>query len=341
MKDCQREKRETATAAFLKSLELRACLTCEPEVEFDVKTTPEQDAVARAECLAHRSPFDRDLAEGQIRVLSQTRELSYVLVAQRWDSRSWLVLPFSSYSEPATDQEMRLKSDGGLGLRVLQLWNARSVAGDLLAESWVAGTLSAEDHADAISAWRSSIGLSEFSEDQMARTGMPILRRDDPRIAYQQAAFENFARLDAADLNLALDAEECADKKVAWLELARKFLEEKGRAFSPAWNVEESCAIAAASAEKAVSADCPVEGFDGCVHVRYQPQEKLLSLHVFDGKGARSKALDGWLVLGSGAQDLGSISGGAFVVTLRDRFDGVLAIMDSAGNVHVLAEEGK
>ena len=49
-------------------------------------------------------PFDEELAPGQIRVLSQLDAIVYVVLLRRWTASSFLVMPFSKYSFPATDE---------------------------------------------------------------------------------------------------------------------------------------------------------------------------------------------------------------------------------------------
>lgn len=341
MKRRAHDARAAETAAFLASLEIRRRMCETEDEEIFVESTAEGDAAAREECRKHCRPYDTDLAAGQVRMLSQTKDPTYGLVARRWDERSWLLLPFSGFSHSATDLEIRTRTDGGMGLRVLQLWNARSVSDSLLSESWLVGTFSAEDLEDAVSAWRSSIGLAEFTDDQVARTGLPILRRDDPRLGYEEACLENFARLDALDLALEQAAEEEQVRLETRIATARELLAQRGRPFFRSPCFGRGLALAAAPAEEAVAANCPVEGFDGVVHVRYLPARRQLRLRVFDGSGNRSAGLDGWTVLGSGATVLGQVRDGTFTTTFESGFDGVVALMDDAGRACVLAGTGE
>ena len=64
---------------------------------------------------------------------------------------------------------------------------------------WTA-TLQAAELDDAITAWKWSVGEGELSEDQILRTGIPIMRRDDPRVEYEDSELANFAKLDSRDL---------------------------------------------------------------------------------------------------------------------------------------------
>jgi hypothetical protein len=323
--------RRAATRDFLVAYELRKKLARIDADDIVVDSSPEEDAAAREECARLVRPFDGDIAVGQVRALSGVQEITYALVARKWDERSWLVIPFSSFSVPATDTELRLKVDGGVGLRVVQLWNARSLLTETVAKSWLVSTLSDEDVADVVSAWQWSVGIGGLSGDQLARTGMPIMRRDDPRIEYEDEALANFAELDSADF--------AAAERMSWRDSVREVLGKMARSpFCQSPVFETDYALAAADAEKSVSAECRVDGFDGVVYIRYAPSTRSLNMRVFGADGNRSAALDGWSVLGSGAEPLGVVEGASFKCAFDERFDGVLALADDEGNVFSLTE---
>ncbi len=321
--------RQESVDRFLVQQELRKRLSavdagagaCEPSAE---------DAAAREECARRVRPFDKDIEAGQIRMLSGTERPTYALVARRWDENSWLLLPFSNYSEPATETEMKLRPSGGIGLRVLQLWNARSLLEQTVAKSWLVAELSAEDIEDALGAWKWSVGVGELSEDQLSRTGLPIMRRDDPRISYEDEELTNFKTMDAEDMS-----------RLEWLESVQDGLDEQElKPFVFADVFREDYALAAGEAVNPVAADCLVPGFDGSVNVRYVPAENKLHIRVFAPDGTRSKDLDGRSVFGGGANMLGVISGGDFACVLKSQFDGVVCLADADGNVVPLLSDG-
>lgn len=325
------EIRKTSTRDFLVAYELRKKLAQVDVDDVVVDTTSEENAAARGECARLVRPLDGDIAVGQVRVLSGVKEITYALVARKWDERSWLVIPFSSFSVPATDTELKLKVDGGLGLRVVQLWNARSLLTETVAKGWHVHMLPDEDVADIVSAWQWSVGNGELSDDQLARTGMPIMRRDDPRITYEDESLANFAELDAADF--------ATNERQSMVDFVRQTIgENRWRAFRPSPVFEKGYALAAAPVTKPVSANCNVDGLDGTVYVRYSPTDGHLMLRVFGFDGARSQALDGWGVFRQDATLLGMIEDATFAYEFKDGFDGVLVLVDEEGALHPLQD---
>ncbi len=302
-------------------------------VDIISSTTSEQDRLTREECVRHIHPYDTEIAAGQVRMLSGTERPTYVLVARRWDELSWLILPFSNYSEPATETEIKIRDEDGIRPCVLQLWNARSLLEQTLAKSWLVHTLSDAELEDAVSAWKWSVGVGELSADQLARTGTPIMRRDDSRIAYEDSELANFAKLDTKDL--------IATEHLAWLDSVHEVLRGMKMApFTQSRVFERVYALAAAEAEQPVMANCRIPEFDGVVNVRYTPHDRHLYIRVFGADGKPSQKLDGWDVLGSDACLLGTISNAGFVCEFEAAFDGVLCIAYEEGDVvHLLGSD--
>ncbi len=320
------------TADFLAAYELGKRLAKTDNEEIAVESTPEEDVAAREECARHVRPFDGNIATGQVRMQWGAEKPTYVLIARKWGSAAWLVIPFSPYSSPATDTELKMQTDGGLGLRVLQLWNAFTLLGETLERSWLVHTLPAEETRDALTAWRWSVGVGELTEDQLSRTGLPITNRHDARVEYRREEIDKFAELLAEDLALM--------ERRAWEAVVRKALaERKAEAFRAAPAFEEDMALAAAGAKEAVSADCAVAGFDGKVHVRYNPADRGLAVRVFGTDGEYSDALDGWGVFGVDADLLGVIGGSAFRHQFAEGFNGVLALANPDGDVYPLSSD--
>ena len=344
--------RRKAVQSFLVQLTLRRCLSEVDTGDAVYDMTQEEIVAARAECTRRINPFDQKIAPGHVRMLSGTERPTYVLVARRWTGKSWLVIPFSDFVEPATESEIKLHIDGGVGLRVLQLWNARSLLEQTLAKSWLVHTLPATELEDAVSAWKWTVGEGELSEEQLVRTGLPIMRRDDPRIAYEDSELANFAKLDVEDLR--------ATERLAWLESVRvalrgsrvssrrssrpwpkdKSMRMRLTPFAQSRVFEQDYALAAAEVVQPVAADCRIPEFDGVVKVRYTPHDRRLCIRVFGADGNPSQELDGWEVFGSDACLLGTISNAGFVCEFESAFDGVLCLAHEEGNVvHLLGSD--
>lgn len=328
------ELRREWTERFLAAFELgKRLLAEEPGTDGVVgKSTPEEDAAARAECARLVRPFDAGVEAGQVRLLWGIDSIAYALVVRKWDESSWLVLPFSPFSVPATDTELKARTDGGLGLRVLELWNAFSLETETVEKSWLVHTLSADETRDALDAWRWTVGVGELTEEQLARTGLPITNRRDPRVEYRKGEIAKFAKYLAEDFALG--------ERKAWVASVREML--AGRTAAPfrrAAAFGKDLALAAAGVTEAVSADCEVAGFEGKVHVRYNPEEKVLSIRVFGADGEYSEALGGWGVFGKDAEWLGVIDGSSFRHAFTDAFDGILAIADPDGEAQPLLSD--
>ena len=321
--------RREATQKFLLAYKLRKQLGAVATEDNETTMKSDNDFDMREKCAHLVRPFDHDIDAGQVRVLFGVESIAYVLVTRKWDEGSWLVIPFSMYSSPATDTELQTKVTGGMGLRVLQLCNARSLLTQTLERSWLVHTLSEEDLADALTAWQWTVGVGELTEDQLARTGMPITNRKDSRIEYQDISLANFAKLDAEDLALS--------ERLGLIAAVREAIAGKRQsAFVKAPIFEQDYALAAAGTIKPVTANCKVSGLDGTVHLRYDPEKNELRLRVFGPDGNKSSVLDGWTVFGKNAAYLGNIVGADFIHKFDCRFDGILNLVDENGAVNPL-----
>lgn len=308
--------------AFLTSLEIRRRLSETDASEDAISTEPANSEFFKTNP-CHPFPF-----AGQVRVLKDVTELTYVLLARKWDADSFLVIPFSHFNSPATDMELAVARKGGLRLSVLQIWNVRTLRTETLRRGWVAGILPEQDISDALELWNSFIGIAEPSERLLPRTGLPIVRGDDPRLKYQEDAIANFAKIDAMDLALAE-----RDDSAKETESTSAFI--PSRPFAD-YVRREGYALAAADAEQAVTANCRVKGIDGIVRVNYNRVENTLRLRSFDVSGNRSSMFDGWGVLGSKAEVLGYFRGDSCVASVAPDFDLRVSLLDFDGVAHPL-----
>lgn len=287
--------RRKASLDFMRSYEIRRRLMAAEdgnEVASDVSGEA-----------ASPHPYHPFPITGQVRLLSQTEELTYVLLLRRWSADSFLVVPFSAYSDPATDMELKLRTQGGLGLRVLQIWNARSLQIATLQNTWLVAKLPQEDVEDAKAMWQYSIGGEPPSEDILSRTGLPIRRRDDPRIGYQDEVMVNFAKLDAVDLESASAELQASDANSGIMEFPFEVS-----------SVEKEChALAAAGVALPEMATLEVEGLEGEILLKNDKKIGRLVLRAYDHDGELNAAVDGWGVLDANLNVLGYFRGSDFL----------------------------
>lgn len=305
--------RRKASLDFMRSYQIRRHLMT-ADVGNEVTSVVSGDIV-------NPHPYHPFPIAGQVRLLSQTDELTYVLLLRRWSEDSFLVVPFSAYSEPATDMELKLKTQGGLGLRVLQVWNARSLQIATLQNTWLVANLPQEDIEDAKAMWRYSIGGESPSEDVLSRTGLPIRRRDDPRIGYQDEVAANFAKLDAADLETASAESQVSDANKGIMEFP----------FGGFSSEEESHALAAAGVALPEMATLEVEGLEGKILLKNDKRFRRLVLRAYDQNDESNASVNGWSVLDANLNVLGYFSGSDFL--LEGVFAGMISYVVDLGSV--------
>lgn len=149
------------------------------------------------------APFDSGIESGQIRLLAQTDELCHVLVLFEFGgdgTHIWVVVPFSPFSSPATDEEFFLGGGRTEYLDVLQYWNARSYCSEVLGQSWVVDTLREEELETAYNVWRWVVLGDTLPPDLRVRFGTPITDLGDPRLEYKLESNTRFGTVDELDI---------------------------------------------------------------------------------------------------------------------------------------------
>lgn len=238
-----------------------------------------------------KNPFDTELAEGQIRLLSQTERITYVALLRRWGDDAFVVMPFSRFDSPATDEELKTSFDGGMYLRVLQAWNTRSLQDESLKKSWLIGELSPKDIDDALALWESTLEEKELDDSIVQNTGLPIYRKNDPRLQYKREELANFARLDAEDIKLAEKP-----KLMLWTNQSKVALVAGGKKENPQF---------------IFTVDFP----DTIVFIEYSQHDKMLLFDVYDSHGVVSNELDSCMVIDNlDGTILGTIQDGSLKV---------------------------
>ncbi len=125
---------------------------------------------------------------GEIRLLQPHGDAAPVFVAVATpnpDQRpgTCLCVPFSRLGEPAMPGELT-SGRAEAPVRVLCLWNTRTVAGAQLAGSWVTDHLAAEELErlnDAVQSWRT---IGQVPITLRHAVGPPLRHPEDPRRAY-------------------------------------------------------------------------------------------------------------------------------------------------------------
>ena len=302
--------RAAHTEAFLTAFLIREKLAA--------VTIPEEDCETSLDiALRPMNPFNPFPGEGQVRLLSQTDGISYVLLARKWGDDAFLIIPFSQYSDPATDMELKMREDDGACLQVLQVWNARTLQRETLRQSWLVGKMNECDLKDALALWEYSVGGPCPQTSILARTGVPILRRDDPRVRYQDEVLREFAALDDEDL------------RVAGQRRSRPPV------LKPIWEAERLAAGEQASSTVRRRV-CRVKGFSGEVEVVYSCARKCVSLEVFDAEGETSLELDGWHFLYHDGTDFGTIVKGRVMANGVPECNGACCLLNTKGLVCML-----
>lgn len=212
--------REQLTRAFLHDFLLQRGLECladsaSPVGDSGVSGGESLVADAGRSQAAVARPDLEELLPGQIRLLSQPEELIWVLTLRAWDGGAWLIVPFSPFSCPATEEEYLLGGGRTEYLDVLQFWNTRTVNALFLRRSWLVDTLTPEEIRRSDIFFDCSLQGIDVPGELLVHTGLPIVSVDDPRLDYKSGSLARFASLDAADLQLAELFSQVAARPVA------------------------------------------------------------------------------------------------------------------------------
>ena len=314
------ETRRAFSRAFLNTYLLDCELRDAPDDEAD-----RSFETSREITLSAPRPFTGNLKEGQIRLLSQTDEITYAVLLRRWDDHSFLIAPYSQFSDPATDRELKTNQDGGAGLRVLQIWNIRTAMDETLKKSWLIGNLNPQDLQDAWRIWEWSLGGAPLESRILERTGVPVYREDDPRLRYQQESLANFAAFDAEDEafleNLDAESERTQDSPslATMVALTKKV-------FCDFCAHEKRTALAAAAAP---TQKMRTLRFDSGI-LALSVMEDTATIRVYDSDGNDSDALDGFAVQLENGERLGVVADG-FFQTSADKLSGGFALVSPEG----------
>ena len=128
--------------------------------------------------------FDVPVKAGELRIFADCdRPLTGLLYKQVDDS--WIVVPVSEFSVPATEQEILI------GKRVYQLWNSFTASSTFVERSWFVDDIPMSDMQDLNVALLHVMVGDPISEDLVNCTGLPITSLDDPRLEYERKFVAN------------------------------------------------------------------------------------------------------------------------------------------------------
>lgn len=331
------EQRKETLNLFLKGQKLHGLISAAPvdEEERDLHT-------AYDDKVSPPAPYDTELAPGQIRVLPNMQRITYVALIKRWEEDSFLVMPFSNFSVPATEYEFLTEYNGGVWQRVLQVWNARTLQDETLQKSWVSDTLPAQDLEDAWHLWEKSLGGKEVEDRLLLKTCLPIYHLEDPRLDYKRKELENFARIDREDLQLleqpAYMRSNFADRILEALKKERpsKSLCDcllDGKTFF------QTHAMAAGTSQEALQFDYHFDdqtddAYQGIeLFAEYSPHDHRMDFFVNDTtNGEPTDRLDEYVIYDLGQKKpLGCIANGTLQINYDFTEESMLLLLDSDG----------
>ena len=273
------------------------------EAEKDVMNMEVVTCRHDATCLNEvRGDYDGNISVGDVRILSKqfTSEpdiIPYVAVLEEWEKGMWLIAPFSHYATPATPGEMSTGIDMR-GLRVLQVWNGRTVQDDVLKKSFLFDRLSDKVREDALALFRHEMGGVDLLTSFSALRGVPIVNEADPRREYIAESIDRLQPLAKVVVDMTDRMNSIFDRIV-------------GMSVTPVFGKEY--ALAAADERRNPFVKGVVEGSDVAATVEYEVGKKILRVKFRNDE----KAHDGWSVWstsGVDPEELGVIENGLLVV---------------------------
>ncbi|MBR4170795.1 MAG: hypothetical protein IKR48_04005 [Kiritimatiellae bacterium] len=279
--------------------------------------------------------FDKEIAPGQIRILSKrfTTDpdvIPYVAVLEEWHEGMWLVIPFSQYSYPATPGEMTTGLRH-LGLRVMQVWNARTMQEPLLAKSFLFGELPDSVCQDGLSLFRHEMGGVDLPEGFDSLRGCAITMEADPRRDY---VAETIARL--CPLSTAVKATERIRAEVERRELSDKMGREFAKRIAKPKFIEEEMKLAAGTRKPRT--ECyDVGGIS--LDLEFSPETDAVVMTFYDEQDEKFLGYDGYGVIGRDEEFLGAFLDGSIRVSAEAVRGSFMLVDRDGGAVEIKARD--
>lgn len=273
--------------------------------------------------LHSQNPFDTNLQEGQIRLLSQLARITYVVLLHRGEEDSFVVMTFSHYDFPATDEEFKPEFDGGMYLNTLQAWNTRTLQDETLKKSWLIGNLPTSDCSDAWNFWEHLMIGRELKSVLLEKTGLPITSSDDPRVQYMKEERAAFDQLDDAKLTEESDTPSWFNR----IELPQL------------WQDEE-ITLAAGDEKQDFIAECTPYGYNEFVTIIFSPSEKTLRVNIYTADQSDvSHSFDSWELISEDCTVWALIHDGFCIVRDIAYFNGKCALRNPANHSIIILEK--
>lgn len=230
------------------------------------------------------------------------------------EEKSYLVSPFSDYSEPATTTEWLtgLEADP---LRVLCLWNTRDYPAEWLELGWKVGELTPQELADAREVFRHALTGVPLSDRLRQQVGAPIFHSRDPRLAYQEEEARLFTIVpEYAQYRWKLEeATRIQDSPGGFgglsLPTSGRNLRPAGLAYWPQAMENEELALAAATSTGGLrKMTYLISELQVRLVLRLESDKQTLSINVYDPSGQPSKALDQAELVNASGEPLARLS---------------------------------
>lgn len=274
-------------------------------------------------------PFDQIIEAGQIRILSgryvsDSGQLPLVAVIAKWSGDSWLIIPFSRFSVPATPGEMETGRSFAFQ-KVLQVWNTRTVHALFLKKSWVFDSLEKPVCEQAKDLFLNLTAGDALPETFTARRGCSITHRMDLRRIYMEDEIDQFRPLSQLIHNW----------EASRLERQLIFQPPQSKRDSIS---EASFSMAAADKEINPVKNYAISGVGAQLNIECSTSEKRVRINVFDEQGNLANACDGWTLLNGDGSILSVVGNNGFAEFNLNAFSGEFSIADNEGQIRELTE---
>ena len=310
------EKRQFNTENFLKSYYIKKAMSSVSG--YDEKSSSQ---TLKDVPMAEINFFNFQLEPGQIRLLAELNDITYILLIHRDSENSFITATFSHYDFPATDKEMQIDEHAGAYLNTLQLWNTRTLQDEILQKSWLCGTLSESVYQDVCTFMNAINNNESIPEHIQEKTGTVVTAADDVRWDYMNEEKSFFADIDANTEAFILPEQMCE------------------YSFPKLWTGNEET-LAAGDEENDIQINCRIYEHDEFVSITYSFVEETLWISIFlpDQSGLSSQ-YDNMEVIDPAGNILGIINAGQCRITGLKSFDGCIGIKNLEGFVFIFEVE--